>query len=114
MNLPPFDIARRAPDEAWFELHLAADHPAFRGHFPGTPVLAGVIQIDWAMQLAQAQFGLQRRAAEDFRVKYSRIVSPAGRLSLHLRLDRAAQRLLFEYRLDGEAATLGQVRLGET
>ena len=50
MNLPPFDLARACPDEACFDLHLDPDHPAFRGHFPGMPVLAGVLQIDWAMQ----------------------------------------------------------------
>ena len=113
MNLPPFDVALACPDEARFDLHLDPDYPAFRGHFAGMPVLAGVLQIDWAMQLAQARLGLRSRAAEDFQVKYRRIVPPGRALSLHLRIDRAKRLLMFEYFLDGESATLGRVRLGE-
>lgn len=111
MNLPPFDMVRHGPDEVRFDLHLRPDHPAFRGHFPGRPMLAGVIQIDWAMQLAHAHLGLDRRAAEDFQTKYRRIVPPDRPLSLHLRIDRAKRRLVFEYTLDGESASVGQVRL---
>lgn len=111
MNPPAFDMTQAGPDEARFDLHLGPDHPAFRGHFPGMPVLAGVLQIDWAMQLAQSRLGLRHRAARDFQVKYRRIVPPGRAVSLHLRIDRAQRLLVFEYVLDGESATLGRVRL---
>jgi 3-hydroxymyristoyl/3-hydroxydecanoyl-(acyl carrier protein) dehydratase len=35
-------------------LRIAPDHPAFAGHFPGKPVLPGVVLLDAAVQAATA------------------------------------------------------------
>ncbi len=33
-------------------LKVPEDLDYFQGHFPGAPILAGVVQLDWAMRLA--------------------------------------------------------------
>lgn len=38
-------------------LHIAADHPAFAGHFPGRPLAPGVLLLRLAQRATEAQLG---------------------------------------------------------
>ena len=50
------------------------DHPAFAGHFPGTPILPGVVLLDGALQAIAAATGLVLDRCEISSVKF---LSPA-------------------------------------
>lgn len=39
------------------DLPFAADHPAFAGHFPGQPIVPGVLLLDWVQGAIEAQTG---------------------------------------------------------
>jgi 3-hydroxymyristoyl/3-hydroxydecanoyl-(acyl carrier protein) dehydratase len=92
-------------------LHLPSDLPCFQGHFPGFPILAGVIQLDWVMRLAAAHFRCGHPSATDFRIKFRRMITPASPLMLTLSHDAIRRRLDFVYHTGDLVASLGRVML---
>lgn len=90
-------------DELRLELIVPLDLAHFPGHFPGTPILPGVVQVDWAMNLAQRLMDLPPRFAGMEVLKFQQLVRPGDRISLTLRFDPERSKLHFAYR-NGEAA----------
>jgi 3-hydroxymyristoyl/3-hydroxydecanoyl-(acyl carrier protein) dehydratase len=93
------------------QLDLPADLPCFRGHYPAFPVLAGVVQIDWVMQLAATHLHCDQRSASDFRVKFKRVIVPATPLTLMLCHNSVRHRLEFVYRSGELIASEGRITL---
>src|SRR5580658_8138584 len=102
-----------ASDGITLELNLPDDLPCFQGHFPGFPVLAGVIQLDWVMRLGAAHLGCGQISATDFRIKFMRVIVPGNPLTLTLDFDEARHRLDFVYRVGGVIASRGRVTLAK-
>ena len=90
---------RLAQGEASFTLAIGADLPAFQGHFPGDPVLPGVVQVDWAIRLAQETFGPLGGFQGLDQVKFQAAIRPGTEIQLRLSLERTAtgSRLGFHY-----------------
>lgn len=92
-------------DGEWqLELDIPPDLAHFTGHFPQTPVLPGVVQVDWAQQLARELIAdLPPRFCGMEVLKFQQLVRPGDRLQLSLRFDAERGKLYFAYR-NGEAA----------
>ncbi len=90
-------------------IDIAADHPAFDGHFPGRPVLPGVALLAEVVErvMADARLAAQVGAIPQLSVvKFLHPVEPGARLLVHF--DKTARALRFSVRsADGayEAAT---------
>jgi len=54
---------------------VPADHPSFVGHFPGTPILPGVVLLDTVLHVITAATGIALDRCEISSVKF---LSPAG------------------------------------
>ncbi|BCR23060.1 acyl-CoA synthetase family protein [Aquipseudomonas alcaligenes] len=101
-------------DGEWqLELDVPPDLAHFTGHFPQTPVLPGVVQIDWAQRLArQLIAGLPPRFCGMEVLKFQQLVRPGDRIQLSLRFDAERGKLYFAYR-NGEApCSSGRILLG--
>ncbi|WP_159875249.1 beta-hydroxyacyl-ACP dehydratase [Aquitalea denitrificans] len=62
------------------ELQIAADHPAYPGHFPGRPILPGVVLLDQAQLVIEAASGLVLTGLA--LAKFHRPVAPGEALQL--------------------------------
>ena len=63
-------------------LRIAADHPAFAGHFPGAPVVPGVVLLDEAIRAVELADGGEPRCWRVASVKFLRPVRPGEALAL--------------------------------
>ena len=59
-------------DQTW---RVPADHPAFAGHFPGHPIVPGVVLLDRAVQMAQQ---LRGGPLSGWQVTQVKFLSPCG------------------------------------
>jgi 3-hydroxymyristoyl/3-hydroxydecanoyl-(acyl carrier protein) dehydratase len=54
-------------------LHIQPDHPAFAGHFPGTPIVPGVVLLDEILHALSVDTGL---VATDWLISSVKFMSP--------------------------------------
>jgi 3-hydroxymyristoyl/3-hydroxydecanoyl-(acyl carrier protein) dehydratase len=63
-------------------LHIAADHPAFAGHFPAFPVLPGAILLDEMLKAIELARGIDLRGWRIGSAKFLDAVRPGETLVL--------------------------------
>ena len=76
-----------------FDFRVHADHPCLAGHFPGQPIVPGVLLLDHVMQGLSA--GAGREVIRVLRVKFTSVLSPgeSARADCVLDGDRASFRV---------------------
>jgi acyl-CoA synthetase (AMP-forming)/AMP-acid ligase II len=85
------------PDKVTLHLQLPKNLIYFDGHFDEAPILAGVVQIDWAIEFATEHFALSETFQRIEALKFFKIVMAGDHVTLDLSYDRAIQRLKFQY-----------------
>jgi len=92
-------------------LPIPADHPAYAGHFPGQPILPGVVLLDAALHvLASLQGGV---AGQIKSAKFLHPVVPGEPLTLHYTA-LAGGDFRFEIRSAAHAVANGAVAFTQT
>lgn len=57
--------------------NIPTDHPAFAGHFPGTPIVPGVVLLDAVLQTISLDTGLDETAWQINSVKFLSPLKPS-------------------------------------
>jgi len=105
---PEICSSERTADGVRLLLKIPAELSYFEGHFPGCPVLPGVVQLRWAIELGHEHVGFAGKFRALAAVKFSRVILPEALVSLTLEFDRDTRELGFEYVLnDGQPCSSG-------
>jgi 3-hydroxymyristoyl/3-hydroxydecanoyl-(acyl carrier protein) dehydratase len=104
-------VTVQASSDTMLEVSLSLDSSLsyFRGHFPGKPVLPGIVQIHWVSTLASVLYSLTAKHYQLDNIKFLRMVLPPATLQLRLTLDRDKQAVSFTYMQQGERVSTGKV-----
>jgi len=103
------DRQRRGACELGCRVRVPYDLAIFDGHFPSIPILPGVVQVDWAVQVARAHLRLGGRFMGITATKFRRLVRPGMELALTLEYRPDSGELRFEYVLGHALASIGRV-----
>jgi len=99
-------------------LDIPHDHASFPGHFPGNPILPGVLLLERVMSYVQSQLATSLQSYTLLNVKFLSAVSPGDKLSLSLSDGNSNEKHFSIHILptgqdDGILACIGKLRFNE-
>jgi acyl-CoA synthetase (AMP-forming)/AMP-acid ligase II len=93
------------------ELRVPAELAFLEGHFPGRPIVAGVVQIHWVLQAARELVGPELRVRALEGLRFRDLLLPDQVFSLELELAESRDSLRFRLFADDRVFTSGKAVL---
>jgi hypothetical protein len=109
---PHHRLLERDVGRAVLELIARRDLLYFDGHFPGRPILAGVVQIDWVIAFGRRYFDLPPSFRGVHALKFQRVIPPELPVRVELIHEPAKCALSFKITSDIGTHTSGRVSFG--
>lgn len=96
-------------DSAVLTLHIPTDLDYFKGHFDQAPILAGVVQLHWAVEYTQQFLSMGSADVMDMQVlKFQEMILPGQDVVLTL-TKKSPEKVLFSY----QSSTPSNIDKGE-
>ncbi len=111
-SLPEIIGASHAGGQTVIQLKISPDLVYFAGHFPGLPVLPGVVQIDWAIRFARRYADAAGEFVALEVVKFHAIVLPGEELELQLQHAPGGDHVNFTYTNVARKFSSGRIVFG--
>jgi 3-hydroxymyristoyl/3-hydroxydecanoyl-(acyl carrier protein) dehydratase len=113
-RLAPEVFDEKRGDDAWVQrLRVPSDLDCWPGHFPGHPVVPGVLQVHWAMTLLERWLGHPLASWRIEVLKFKQLLRPGRELTLRVSRGRGAGRFDFALADGDEVFASGRVATGE-
>jgi acyl-coenzyme A synthetase/AMP-(fatty) acid ligase/3-hydroxymyristoyl/3-hydroxydecanoyl-(acyl carrier protein) dehydratase len=111
-TMPRQRLLHKAENRVVFELSVPSDLLYFEGHFPKIPILAGVVQIDWAIAYARQHFNVPAVFRSIHALKFQRVIQPEVPVELELIYEPQKASLNFNYRSQAGQHAGGRLQFG--
>ena len=96
-------------DKARVPMQVSSSLVWFAGHFPGQPVLPGVVQVHWAINLATALFTELAVFSAISNLKFNSVIVPESQITLTLFFNREKKSVAFVYGQDETTFSSGTI-----
>jgi len=94
---PAWQEIERSEASVKLSLTVPVDLLYFDGHFDGSPILPGVVQLDWAIARGRLYFPVPPIFRGVSMLKFQQVIQPGATVQLELAWDAAKSNLQFRY-----------------
>jgi 3-hydroxymyristoyl/3-hydroxydecanoyl-(acyl carrier protein) dehydratase len=108
---PDPNWATKTPVNAVLEMKISPALRVLEGHFPQTPVVPGVAQVDWAVNWAREAFGFKGNLARVEVLKFQALMMPGHEVKLALDWNPEKATVTFKYTSETATYSSGRVVL---
>lgn len=109
LKFPAVHVVNSSSNEVTLELYVSPHLAAFDGHFVDAPILAGVVQVDWAISYARKFLSVNETFDRLEAVKFLRVYQPGALLQMQLQWKPERHLLAFRYDSGPTAHSSGRI-----
>ena len=107
IDVPEIHSSERTARGVRLQLKVPVDLAYFEGHFRDCPLLPGVVQISWAIELGREHLPFTGTFRALSAVKFTRVIMPGSTVALALEYSNDKRQLDFTYELEGRTCSNG-------